>query len=67
MLDCMDLQGNCCPHYDEEAARKPALSRFIKDKMISDCYAIDGGCALHIKMMKHIQQSHLKAIKTLIL
>ena len=50
MLDCMGFtKGNCCPHYDEEVARKPALSKFIKNKIISDCYAIDGGCALHIK------------------
>ena len=53
VLDCLGfIQGNCCPHYDEEAERKPALSKFITNKKISDCYAIDGGCALHIKNNK---------------
>jgi dipeptidase E len=53
VLDCLGfIQGNCCPHYDEEAERKPALSKFITNKKISNCYAIDGGCALHIKNNK---------------
>jgi aminopeptidase N len=49
-MECLSFtKGNCCPHYDEEAERKPSLSRFITEKTLSDCYAIDGGCALHIK------------------
>ena len=31
--------------------RKPALSKFITNKKFN-CYAIDGGCALHIKNNK---------------
>ena len=50
VLDCLGfVKGNCCPHYDEEAERKPALSKFIKNKKMSDCYAIEGGSALHLK------------------
>jgi aminopeptidase N len=50
VMECLSFtKGNCCPHYDEEAERKPSLSRFIAENTLSDCYAIDGGCALHIK------------------
>ena len=50
VLDCLGYtKGNCCPHYDEEPQRKPSLSNFILKKEINDCYAIDGGCALHLK------------------
>ena len=50
IMDCMGfIKGNCCPHYDEEPERKPSLSKFIETKEISNCYAIEGGCALHIK------------------
>ena len=50
IMDCLGFtQGNCCPHYDEEAARKPSLSAFIENKEMKNCYAIEGGCALHIK------------------
>ena len=50
ILDCLSFtKGNCCPHYDEEPERKPTLSNFILNDEINDCYAIDGGCALHLK------------------
>ena len=50
ILDCLSFtKGNCCPHYDEEPERKPTLSNFILNNEINDCYAIDGGCALHLK------------------
>ena len=50
VLDCLGFtKGNCCPHYDEEPERKPSLSNFILKSELSDCYAIDGGCALHLK------------------
>ncbi len=49
ILDCLGFtKGSCCPHYDEEAERKPSLSKFILNKEINDCYAVEGGCALHI-------------------
>ena len=50
VMDCLGfVDGVCCPHYDEEAARKPSLSSFIENKEMKNCYAIEGGCALHIK------------------
>tara|TARA_B100000900_G_scaffold374547_1_gene355920 strand:+ start:89 stop:784 length:696 start_codon:yes stop_codon:yes gene_type:complete len=50
LLDCLSFtEGTCCPHYDEEADRKPALSEFIMNENIDECFAIEGGCALHIK------------------
>ena len=50
MMECMNfIPGNCAPHYDEEPERKPSLSNFISNGEISDCFAIDGGCALHLK------------------
>jgi aminopeptidase N len=50
VMECLSFtKGNCCPHYDEESERKPSLSQFIKENLLRDCYAIDGGCALHVK------------------
>lgn len=50
VMECLAFtRGNCCPHYDEEAQRKPTLSKFLSESRLSECYAIDGGCALHIK------------------
>ena len=50
VMECLSFtKGNCCPHYDEEAERKPSLLKFIDKNLLSDCYAIDGGCAVHIK------------------
>ena len=50
VLECLGYtKGNCCPHYDEEPERKPSLSNFISNGEIGDCFAIDGGCALHLK------------------
>ena len=50
LLRCLGfVKGNCCPHYDEEPERKPALTNFISKSEIDDCFAIDGGCALHMK------------------
>ena len=50
VMKCLNFtKGNCCPHYDEEAERKPSLLKFINENLLNDCYAIDGGCAIHIK------------------
>tara|TARA_B100000575_G_C23124176_1_gene651041 strand:- start:250 stop:945 length:696 start_codon:yes stop_codon:yes gene_type:complete len=50
VLDCLGfVKGNCCPHYDEEHERRPSLFKFIKEGQLLDCYAVEGGCALHIK------------------
>ena len=50
IMNCLGfMKGSCCPHYDEEPERKPSLSKFIENKDLQNCYAIEGGCALHIK------------------
>ncbi len=43
------VKGACCPHYDEEPLRRPSLSKFLIEGVMESCYAIDGGCALHIE------------------
>ena len=31
VIDCMGfVKGNCCPHYDEEPQRRPAVKKFLK-------------------------------------
>ena len=50
IMDCLGfIEGACCPHYDEEPQRKPSLNKFITEKVLKSCYAVDGGCALHIE------------------
>jgi aminopeptidase N len=50
IMNCLGfMKGSCCPHYDEEPERRPSLSKFIENKDLQNCYAIEGGCALHIK------------------
>ena len=50
VMDCLGfVKGTCCPHYDEEPQRKPSLNKFITEKALKSCYAVDGGCALHIE------------------
>ena len=50
IIDCLGFtKGNCCPHYDEESERRPSLIQFLKEKKLKDFYAIEVGCALHIK------------------
>ena len=50
VMDCLGfVKGACCPHYDEEPQRRPSLSKFLKEGVMQSCYAVDGGCALHIE------------------
>ena len=50
VMDCMGfLKGCCCPHYDGEKDRKPALEKFLLDGIVDTCYALDDGAALHYK------------------
>ena len=44
---------NGCPHYQEEADRKPDLHKFLLDGKAIPGYAIDGG-RLHILLMANI-------------
>ena len=47
-LPCLGfLPGACCPHYDGEAERRPALHRVIADGQIATALALDVGAAAH--------------------
>lgn len=55
VLNCLGfLEGSCCPHYDGEADRRPALHKFLKSGEILPGYALDDGAALHF----HNQEIH---------
>ena len=50
MMPCLNfIKGTCCPHYDEEPERKPAVEKLLLTNKIKNVYAVDGGAALHIK------------------
>ena len=50
VIDCLGfLSGACCPHYDGEKDRKPAVKDFVNRGTVDICYAIDDGAALHYK------------------
>ena len=50
MMPCLKfIKGTCCPHYDEEPERKPAVKNFLLRNKVKNVYAVDGGAALHIK------------------
>ena len=50
MMPCLNfVKGTCCPHYDEEPERKPAVKNLLLRNKIKNVYVIDGGAALHIK------------------
>ena len=50
MMPCLNfIKGTCCPHYDEEPERKPAVKNFLLRNKLKNVYAVDGGAALHIK------------------
>ena len=47
-LDCLGfLRGSCCPHYDGEPERRPALYELLLKGEISPGFAIDDGVAIH--------------------
>jgi dipeptidase E len=41
------LPGACCPHYDGEPERRPALRRLVTDGTIANALALDDGAAAH--------------------
>ena len=56
IMSCLNfVKGTCCPHYDEEPERKPAVKKFLMSGKIKDVYAVDGGVALHIKDEKEFK------------
>jgi dipeptidase E len=47
-LTCLAfLAGTCCPHYDGEAERRPALHQLIEAGTITSALALDDGAAAH--------------------
>ncbi len=76
MMPCLNfVKGTCCPHYDEEPERKPAVRNLLLRNKIKNVYAVDGGAALHIKdekifksvIFKKNKSSYLVDIKKKIL
>ena len=50
VMECLGfVEGNCCPHYDEEPERKPSVKRFLDEKKLINVISIEGGSALHMK------------------
>tara|TARA_B100000470_G_C19705906_1_gene353170 strand:- start:201 stop:902 length:702 start_codon:yes stop_codon:yes gene_type:complete len=50
VMDCLGFIGGCCcPHYNGEKDRKPSVEKFILEKKIDSCFALDDGSALHFK------------------
>ena len=43
------LEGNYCPHYDEEPQRRPSVKKFLEEGTFNSCYASEGNAALHVK------------------
>ena len=49
LMDCLGfVNGVCCPHYDEEPARRPFVKEQLTDNNIKECIGIEGNAALHI-------------------
>jgi peptidase E len=47
-LPCLGwLPGACCPHYDGEAERRPAVHQFVAKGLIPEVLALDDGAAAH--------------------
>jgi peptidase E len=47
-LPCLGfLRGGCCPHYDGELERRPALRRLVEEGTIASALALDDGAAAH--------------------
>jgi len=50
VMECLGfVEGNCCPHYDEEPERKPFVKRLLDEKKLINVISIEGGSALHMK------------------
>lgn len=47
-LPCLGwLPGTCCPHYDGEADRRPAVHKFVAKGSVPQTLALDDGAAAH--------------------
>ena len=49
-MNCLGfVTGVCCPHYDEEPARRPFVKKALSENLIDHCLGVEGNCALHLK------------------
>ena len=49
-MNCLGLlKGMACPHYQEEADRRPSVHQMLINEKAMPGYAIDGGAAVHFK------------------
>jgi dipeptidase E len=47
-LRCLGwLPGACCPHYDGEVERRPAVHQFVAKGLVPETLALDDGAAAH--------------------
>ncbi len=63
-LPCLGwLPGACCPHYDGEAERRPAVHRFVAKGLVPEVLALDDGSAAHFvgRKLKRVVCSRPKA------
>jgi dipeptidase E len=63
-LPCLGfLPGTCCPHYDGEPERRPALQRLVAERSVPTTLALDDGAAAHFvgRKLVRIVSSRLNA------
>ena len=50
VINCLSfIEGNACPHFDEEPEREPYVQKSIENGLINNCICIEGNSALHIQ------------------
>jgi peptidase E len=55
-LACLGwLPGACCPHYDSEKERRPAVHQFVAKGLIPKTLALDDGTAAHFAGRKLVR------------
>jgi peptidase E len=55
-LPCLGfLPGTCCPHYDGEPERRPALHRLVASGAVPRALALDDGAAAHFVDRKRLR------------
>jgi dipeptidase E len=63
-LPCLGfLPGTCCPHFDGEPGRRPALHRLVMSGAVPTALALDDGAAAHFigRRLSHIVSSRPQA------
>ena len=63
-LRCLGwLPGGCCPHYDGEVERRPAVHHFVAKGLMPETLALDDGAAAHFvgRKLKRVVCSRARA------